>query len=280
VQISDKYIAFLTRSICHFLHPDPISPEHLSPKGMADENQKYASIPGFREQHGREDTAAYEHNLNLLALAEMRKVEGEMNGQADYVQRRREYAAQRGEPLPEPGALENVRLGDLKWNPEDDSVTHVPTGRRLSEGDFEQIVSGLVPGRSGIGQTTLSRALIARQALLGDASGGDSVPNLGDEELGGRGREEADANGSKLFKLLEKGKKLFYSQPDSSDTGGSNQDNSKGGSGRKLASHFGTDPRQLAGQTAQTVDTLNQRVPGLLHDKTHGTRVSVQILDR
>ncbi|WP_395741105.1 hypothetical protein [Prosthecobacter sp.] len=166
-------------------------------------------------------------------------------------------------------ALENVRLADLKWNPDDDTVTHEPTGRRLSEGDFKQIVSGLDPGGSGIGTTTLSRALIARHALLVEAPGGGRLGHQLHEESRGQGRGEADVLGDELFRLRGKNKQLFYSQPEGADAGGANKGTGDGGSGRKLAGHFGSDSKQLAGATAQTVDTLNQRVPGLLHDKTH-----------
>ena len=243
--------------------------EHLAPYPSWNGDPDPPILPDWHPQKGPEDAAAYQHNVNQLALAEMHEVEDIMRRRADFADSRRADDAKRGQPLPEPDPLENVRLGDLKWNPEDDSVTHVPTGRRLSEGDFKQIVSGLDPGGSGIGQTTLSRALIARQALLGDAPGGDSIPNLGAEEFGGRGRGEADVHGSKLFRILEAGKQLFYSQPGASENSGLDEGSTGGGSGRKLASHFDTDPRQLAQQTAQSVDALNQRVPGLLHDKTH-----------
>ncbi|MCF7790272.1 MAG: hypothetical protein K9N47_29400 [Prosthecobacter sp.] len=243
------------------------STEHLSPKGIGDEDQKYASIPGFRQQQGSQDTAAYEHNVNLLAHAEMKQVENVMRRQAEYDQRRRQYAAKDGKPLPEPGQLDNVQLQDLKWNPEDDTVTYVPTGRRLSKRDFKQIVSGLDPGGSGVGETTLSRALIARQALLGNVPGGYRVPNLESEEPGGSGRREIAGDGDMPFKLFGKNKRHFYSLPGGANAG--RLDEAGGGSGPKLASHFGTDSRGLAEQTAQTAGTLNQRVPGLLHDKTH-----------
>lgn len=167
-------------------------------------------------------------------------------------------------PLPEHGPLDNVQLQDLKWNPEDDTVTHVPTGRRLSKGDFEQIVSGLDPARSGIGPTTLSRALVARQALLGDVPEGYRLPNFESEISGGRGREEAAGSSDRPFRLLGKNKQLLYSQSGASENSGLDE-----GSGRKLAGHFGTDSRGLAQQTKQTVGTLNERVPGLLHDRTH-----------
>ncbi len=241
------------------------STEHISPSPATDADSKDATIPGWRHQQGRQDTTAYENNINQLALAEMHEVEKTMRSQAESDQERRKVLTMLRRPLPEHGPLDNVQLQDLKWNPEDDTVTHVPTGRRLSERDFEQIVSGLDPARSGIGPTTLSRALVARQALLGRVPGEDSKHDLHLEKSGGRGREGTEIHGDGLFKILKAGNPLFYSKSGSPDAGGPDG----GGSGRKLAGHFGTDSRGLAQQTAQTVGTLNERVPGLLHDRTH-----------
>lgn len=245
--------------------------EHLTPSSVENAPSLNATIPGWRQQQGPEDTATYEHNINQLALAEMNEVEKKMRDWPGYVQVMKRFAPKNSKPFPEPGPLGHVQLQDLKWNPEDDTVTHVPTGRRLSQGDFDQIVSGLDPARSGIGPTTLSRAIVARQALLGNVPGGYRVPNHQSEESGGRGREEAEGHGSEPFRLLEKNKQLFYSQSGASENSGLDEGSrgGSGGSGRKLASHFGSDPRQLAQQTAQTAGMLNQRVPGLLNDRTH-----------
>lgn len=105
-----------------------------------------------------------------------------------------------------------VRFEDLRWNPEDDTVMHVATGRRLSERDFKAVVSGLDSGDSGVGPTTLSRALVARHALQSDGFGKSDLDSkkLEDIQPGGR---DVDGTSDKLFALL-KNKQLFYSQPD------------------------------------------------------------------
>ncbi|MBB5040622.1 hypothetical protein HNQ64_004914, partial [Prosthecobacter dejongeii] len=145
-----------------------------------------------------------------------------------------------------------TRLEDLRWDPQDDTVMNVATGRRLSPGDFKAIVSGLDPRNSGVGATTLSRALVARQALqLDDAQSSRSKHS--NAEDGDRGGGIPDQSGVPLFRLLGK-EHLFYSQPD--------------GSGATLGTTLGSS-EQLGQTLAETARFLNQKQPGLVNEHTH-----------
>ncbi len=181
----------LTRSYSHMLSSAlrHQTTSHLAPNAII--NPKTAQpgirIPDWKDGGNQE---AYEYNIDLLAKAEYEVVRAAMGKVKD-----------------------GVRLEDLKWNPEDDTITHEPTGSRLSQSDFNQIVSRLAPGRSGIGPTTLSRALGTLAALEGHLFGSHLTRNYQPSESGGRGRGKTDVHGDQLFRIFSR-KGFFYSRSD------------------------------------------------------------------
>ncbi len=201
---------------------------HLAPNATI--NPKTAQpgirIPDWKDGDNQE---AYEHNIDLLAKAEYEVVRAAMGKVKD-----------------------GVRLEDLKWNPEDDTITHEPTGSRLSKRAFDQIVSRLDPGRSGVGPTTLSRALVSQAALQGHVVGRsynrDSRPTDSD-----RRGDATFGTGESLRKLLED-RKIFYSKSEPVDT-------------NTLGSGF-TNYRELGHLLTEAVGHLNRRVPGFVSDRT------------
>lgn len=201
---------------------------HIQGSGVnVRDGKSYAEVANWREEKSRAD---FDHNLEQLALAEMQ-----------YVQ---EAMKTRGE----------TRLEDLQWNPADDSVTNVATGRRLSKGDFDQIVSRLDPGRSGVGPTTLSRALVTRQALQSmESAPGGKLDQHASERHDGRG--DLDRSSTSLFRMLADRPTLFYSQP--------------GRQGGSTIRERISDRRKLSESVSKATRFLNKRLPGLLNENTH-----------
>ncbi|MBB5040586.1 hypothetical protein [Prosthecobacter dejongeii] len=199
---------------------------HLMPNGInLKTGEAFENMPGWREGDSRE---AFDHNVDLLARAEYEAVRSAMQTHGQ------------------------TRLEDLRWDPQDDTVINVVTGRRLSERDFKSIVSGLDSGNSGVGATTLSRALVARQALQSNGSGKPDLERTESADIQSSGGT-VDESGDKLFTLLQN-KKLFYSQPD--------------GSGATLGTTLGSS-EQLGQTLAETARFLNQKQPGLVNEHTH-----------
>lgn len=189
------------------------------------------SIQGWRAEQSPAD---FEHNLNLLAVAEMKAVENAMTRRGD------------------------TRFEDLNWDPETDTVIHGPTGRRLSERDIEHLISRLDPGNSGVGATTLSRALVTRQALQGQVFGGNDTHRESPALPDGGGEASGDA-GADVFRIGTSKKPLFYSQSGAGDTNGK---------APTLGSHFGGDTGRLNQQVAEATRFLHEKHPGLINDNT------------
>lgn len=209
------------------------STHHLAPNSTLDPatGELKVRIPGWMDGKSRE---AFEHNVNLLSTAEYNEVKAVME--------------KRG-----------VKLDELDWDPKSDTVTHGPTGRRLSEGDIEDLISRLDPGSSGIGETTLSRALGAQAALQGKVFGGSDTQREG-PALSDGGGETSGNPGVDVFRIRTSEKPLFYSQSGAGD--------SKSGSGPTLGSHFGGDAGRLNQQVAETTRFLYEKHPGLINDNT------------
>ncbi|TDU62105.1 hypothetical protein EI77_04735 [Prosthecobacter fusiformis] len=203
---------------------------HLMPNGINPKTgQPFENIPGWQEGSSRE---AFDHNVELLAKAEYEAVKAVMQTHGQ------------------------TRLEDLQWDPVQDIIIHGPTGRGLSATSFNEIVSRLDPGGSGVGATTLSRALVSQAALQGQISEGNRAGDHRPAQSDRRGAN-LDQPGTRLYSLLED-KSLFYSQPGSPDaTRGAN-----------LGTALGS-PEKLGQTLAETTRLLNEKQPGLINEKTH-----------
>ena len=201
---------------------------HLMPNGThLKTGEAFENIPGWQEGDTR---SAFEHNADLLAKAEHEAAKAIMQTTGE------------------------TRLEDLRWDPVSDNVIHGPTGRRLSTRAFNQIVSRLDPGGSGVGATTLSRALITKAALEGHIPEGDRIQyyRLAESDAGGG---VSDRSSDQVFELLAR-KELFYSQPGGSQ-GVATLGSQSSGAG------------ELGKVIADGTRFLNRVLPGLIHDKTH-----------
>lgn len=149
----------------------------------------------------RDSQEAFEHNLELLAQQEMENVK---------------------RVLYEKG----LDIGDLRYDANADTIeqrTKDPDGtfsswQRLSEGDLESLVEGLDPGNSGVGKTTLSRALVIQSALEGHDVARHPAEHYQSEETL-RGGMVPTGRRDKLRRVLgsrEAPTKLFYSRGESS----------------------------------------------------------------
>lgn len=172
---------------------------HLSPYGRSPSAND--SVAGaWRDD---DSPQAYTHNLELLAQQELQNVSDVLN--------------QHG-----------LDLENLRYHPETDTVEQrtansdgtLSIWKRLSEGDFTDLVAGLDPGNSGVGPTTLSRSLVIKSALEGH----DIVPRAAEHyqpEETLRGGASAPGQRAKLLRILgsrEARHKIFYSLSDPTAT--------------------------------------------------------------
>jgi hypothetical protein len=158
--------------------------KHLLPWSQQADGTVYVT-PGLQAWRTEDSPDAHAFNQDLLARAEL-----------DYV---RKEAKRRGVPFER-----------LRYNEKDGTVYNESTKRWLSTGDLKQILAGLDPGRSGIGEATFSRALAASAAIrpvqFGRRSG---KPALSDPvQSGGR---DSQGEGSGLFRFPRSTRPLFYS---------------------------------------------------------------------
>ncbi|WP_232289515.1 hypothetical protein [Verrucomicrobium spinosum] len=163
------------------------STQHLSPQGYDPDTQTaYDEVPGWRSDNSE---GAYKHNVELMAKAELEYVSEEMK--------------QRG-----------LDIDDLHYDQTTDTVWRDSTRQRLSQGDFDALVARLDPRNSGVGATTLSRALVTRSALEGHDRGRDSQEHRQAAEVDGGGEVSEDP-GRELFRLLGPDadpNEIFYSR--------------------------------------------------------------------
>ena len=126
---------------------------HLLPRGVDAQNQPFEEVPGWRYDNTPE---AHAQNIDALARAEY-----------DWV---RDEAKKQG-----------VDITRLRWDPADDTVRDDLRKTRLSKTSIEDLLRRLDAERTGIGQTTLSRALITqatiRQARPAGRSGRSAQPD-------------------------------------------------------------------------------------------------------
>jgi hypothetical protein len=64
-----------------------------------------------------------------------------------------------------------INLDDLTLDPETNTIRHDPTGQTLTQGDFKSLLGRFEPASSGVGETTLLRALITRSQMGAQRSG-------------------------------------------------------------------------------------------------------------
>ncbi|MEZ0274500.1 MAG: hypothetical protein ACAH88_06310 [Roseimicrobium sp.] len=174
--------------------------KHLWPFG-AETSANDSVASGWKEGDSKE---AFEHNLELLANQELQNVEKVLDKKGQ-------------------------RITDLHYDEASDTIekqTKNPDGtlsgwQRLSEGDLESLVDGLDPGNSGVGPTTLSRALLIQSALEGHELVRNSAEHYRSEETL-RGGVVPAGRREKLRRVLgsrEAPRKIFYSRGESSDSG-------------------------------------------------------------
>ncbi|QIF01914.1 hypothetical protein [Roseimicrobium sp. ORNL1] len=167
---------------------------HLQPYDAKDRNNKF--LPARSEWREEKSEVDFRHNLDLLLRAEMNYVASEMQA--------------RGKSLE-----------DLRYDPDTDTVWQKQGGtdggpshwRQLSEDDYAALVTGLDPGRSGVGETTLARALLAKVRLEGLELGSRPSKSFGAYPPH-RGGEATSQSESPLFRLRGTDQSpniLFYS---------------------------------------------------------------------
>jgi hypothetical protein len=158
-------------------------------------------LPPRSEWREEKTEADYKHNLNLLLRAELNYVDRQMRN--------------RGKSL-----------ADLRYDPKTDTVWQKQGGtdggssdwRQLSQKDYAALVTELDPGRSGVGATTLARALLAKVRLEGQKLAVHRLESLPSAAHDGRGLPTLQP-GSEVFRLrgtVEVPNHLFYSRGESS----------------------------------------------------------------
>jgi|GEM_PF-5584680 len=149
-----------------------------------------------------------------------------------------------------------IDLSHLTYDPQTHNIINGHTGPPLTEGALKSLVDRFEPGDSGVGKTTLLRALVTGSTLQGhsperrvsplrDNAGGDP----GGVDTGGSDRE-----------LVSLARHLYYSRP----SGGAG-----GVPARRVGDALSERPGGLASAVADVSDHLKTQVPGLLHDRTH-----------
>lgn len=144
----------------------------------------------------------------------------------------------------------------MTYDPDSHTIINGHTGTPLTEGALKSLVDRFEPGDSGVGKTTLLRALVTGSALQGHSSGGRVQP-LRDDAGGNSGGLDTGESDKRVVRLA---RHLYYSRP-------------SGGAGgvptRRVGDAVSERPNGLATAVADVSDHLKTQVPGLLNDRTH-----------
>jgi hypothetical protein len=178
---------------------------HLSPYGKKKKDNDLVA----NEWRNEDTPEAFEHNVGLMLRAEM-----------EFVQRAMASTDAKADPK------NHVKFEDLRYDQKSDNVLQqvkdeygtLAGWRRISKRDFEIVVEGLVSRNSGVGPTTLSRALVTKSEVERHASGLDRGSYEEAAELHGGGGI-SEGTGVELFRLLgtaEKPRDLYYSRGEAS----------------------------------------------------------------
>lgn len=144
----------------------------------------------------------------------------------------------------------------MTYDPDSHTIINGHTGTPLTEGALKSLVDRFEPGDSGVGKTTLLRALVTGSTLQGRRSDGSIQPLHDDAggDPGGQGTGAADRD------MVRLARGLYYSRP-------------SGGAGgvptRRMGDAVSERPGGLATAVADVSDHLKTQVPGLLNDRTH-----------
>ncbi len=149
-----------------------------------------------------------------------------------------------------------IDLSHLTYDAETHTIINGHTGTPLTQGTLQSLVDRFEPGDSGVGKTTLLRALVTGSTLQGSTSGG-RVPALHVHPGGNPGGAETGESYERLVRLA---RHLYYSRPSGSAGGVPT---------RRMGDALSERPNGLASAVAQVSDHLKTQVPGLLHDNTH-----------
>ena len=148
-----------------------------------------------------------------------------------------------------------VDLSRLTHDPKTDTIIDGYKGTPIAGGALKSLVDRLQPGASGVGASTLLRAIVTGSALQRSAAGG-GVPTVhADSGRDGGGQ----ANGRGDGELVSVARDLYYSQAQG-DTGGVPT--------RRMGDALSERPDGLATTVADTFRHLNQRQPGLINGNT------------
>ncbi|MFZ4766592.1 MAG: hypothetical protein ACOYMN_16695, partial [Roseimicrobium sp.] len=195
------------------------STAHIDPSRGRDRLGKPKhEVPGWRHDNTPEAT---EHNINLLAKEEYRHVFTVLDNAG-------------------------IDITRLRWNAANDTVWDDSSKKWLSTQRFNQIVGQLDPGRTGVGETTLSRALVTQAAIRESQSGGSGSKSARANSLQ-RGRPNPLQQGDSPARLLKN--KLYYSI--------------RPVDGPRLSERV-ENTRAVAQQAARI---LNQQLPGIVGPK-------------
>ncbi|SKA95067.1 hypothetical protein SAMN02745166_02260 [Prosthecobacter debontii] len=199
------------------------STDHLNGLMDLDDGSK-TEVPGWRK-------GAHDYNLGLLLRAEH-----------DYVMAE---ARQRA-----------VDLSHLTHDPTTNNIIDGHTGTPVTQRTLQSLVDRLEPGASGVGASTLLRALVTGSALQGGRSGQRIRSVLPDEGRDARGNQ----NGQSDERLVSVARRLYYSRAPS---------RAGGVSTRRVGDALSGRPTTLSSAVAKATRFLNKKLPGLLHKNTH-----------
>lgn len=149
-----------------------------------------------------------------------------------------------------------IDLSHLTYDPKTHSIIDGHTGPPFTEGTLQSLVDRFEPGDSGVGKTTLLRALVTGSTLQGHTPNGSIQPlreNTGGNP-GGLGTGTSDSD------MVSLSRHLYYSRPSGSAGGVPT---------RRMGDALSERPNGLATAVADVSNHLKTQVPGLIHDKTH-----------
>nr|WP_246431007.1 hypothetical protein [Prosthecobacter dejongeii] len=149
-----------------------------------------------------------------------------------------------------------IDLSHLTHDLATDNILDGHTGTPITDTTLESLVDRLEPGASGVGATTLLRALVTGSALQRGRSG-ERVRSLHTDPGGHTGRAQS---GKPDERLVSVARRLYYSRP-SESAGGLPQ--------RRVGDAVSGGSGGLAAALAETARFLNQKQPGLVNEHTH-----------
>ena len=149
-----------------------------------------------------------------------------------------------------------IDLSHLTHDPGTNTIIDGRTGTPLARSALGSLVDRLEPGISGVGQTTLLRALVTDSATRRAAAGGGVRSVLPDT---GRHAGGAEGGGSDGW-LVSVARHLYYRRPPEG-TGSVPQ--------RRVGDAVSGGADGLAATLAETARVLNEKQPGLINRRTH-----------